>query len=201
MNWKRWEKKPPWPSLRYCPDICLGEKEITRKISVKIDGLRADIWTRDLPSVKQCQELWYNLLLHMKYSSKLVRVDCSVDFQEPYSAVLKCYRNAFSTFGNETTSRFSNFNCKECISLSKNIFVLLMMMIQGACCQAEYGLSGDIVLLAMRGDAVSLPVWELLIQRGPMFRRWRRHFGWRVASSIGSWSSAEEWLTEDIAGK
>jgi hypothetical protein len=44
MNWKRCRRKLSWPNLRH-PGICLeGLRKATKK-SVRIAGLRAEIWT------------------------------------------------------------------------------------------------------------------------------------------------------------
>jgi hypothetical protein len=52
MNWKGRARKRSWPNPRYCPDIQLEGLRNTTKTSVGIVGLRAEIWTLDLPNTK-----------------------------------------------------------------------------------------------------------------------------------------------------
>jgi hypothetical protein len=58
MNWKGCGRERSWRNFRYCPDICLkGLRKIT-KTWVRIVGVLAEIWTRNLPTMKQlCQPI------------------------------------------------------------------------------------------------------------------------------------------------
>jgi hypothetical protein len=50
MNWKEFGRKLSWPNSRW---ICLVELRKITKTSVRIAGLRAEIWTRNIPNSKQ----------------------------------------------------------------------------------------------------------------------------------------------------
>jgi hypothetical protein len=53
-NCKRWRTKRSWPTIRYYPGICRDWlRNDTKKTSVKLAGLRAEIWIRDPPKRRQ----------------------------------------------------------------------------------------------------------------------------------------------------
>jgi hypothetical protein len=56
VEWRDYQR--PWPNLRYYHVICFEELKKTTKTLVRVDGLRAEILTQDLPNTKQaCQPL------------------------------------------------------------------------------------------------------------------------------------------------
>jgi hypothetical protein len=53
MNWKGCRSRWSWPNWKYYSSIAYGDWRKPRETSVRITGLRADIWTLDLPKTKQ----------------------------------------------------------------------------------------------------------------------------------------------------
>jgi hypothetical protein len=52
VNWKWFGRKRSWPNTMYYPGIRLEGLRTTTKTSVRIAGLRTEIWTLDLPNTK-----------------------------------------------------------------------------------------------------------------------------------------------------
>jgi hypothetical protein len=52
MNWKRCGTTLVWPSLKVLSRYFPGRTEENHKTSVRTAGIRAEIWTRDLPNTK-----------------------------------------------------------------------------------------------------------------------------------------------------
>jgi hypothetical protein len=74
MNWKKYGRKWSWPKPRYYPDICMEGLINSRKISVRIAGLRAEIWILYLPNTTQGwwlldREVLSTIDLYLQYMS------------------------------------------------------------------------------------------------------------------------------------
>jgi hypothetical protein len=52
MNWKGHGRKRSWYKYRYYPGIFLEGLNKTTEISVRISGLRAEIWIKDLSNIR-----------------------------------------------------------------------------------------------------------------------------------------------------
>jgi hypothetical protein len=54
MDWKGCEGKRSWPNLSYDPTVSLeSDSGKPGEISISIAGLRAKIWTQDVPDKEQ----------------------------------------------------------------------------------------------------------------------------------------------------
>jgi hypothetical protein len=52
-HWEEFWRKRSWPNIRHYPGIRLEGLRKTTKTSIRMPGLWAEIWTRDLPNTKQ----------------------------------------------------------------------------------------------------------------------------------------------------
>jgi hypothetical protein len=71
INWKLCGRKRPWPNLRHYPGICLDGPRKTTKTSLMIAGIRADIWTWDLPKTRHVftSQPWRSLTAVVNFCS------------------------------------------------------------------------------------------------------------------------------------
>jgi hypothetical protein len=56
MKWQGWWRKWSWSILKYYQSIFLKEMNTKKPLIIKID-IRAEIRTRDLPNMEECQDL------------------------------------------------------------------------------------------------------------------------------------------------
>jgi hypothetical protein len=69
-------RKRSWPTIRYCPGICTDWGIVQKKTSLKLAGLRAQIWTRDPPKRRQdYNPLYCDVRLVLLFSFSCVCLD------------------------------------------------------------------------------------------------------------------------------